>query len=82
MTHLKTDQAQSRSVSATATNPLVELPKNDFCSQVLLDTSFVAKAFKQIHQMKREFGLGYALINVGEFRPDMTSPCRNGKIVR
>ncbi|MEJ6487958.1 hypothetical protein N0Y54_43235 [Nostoc punctiforme UO1] len=44
---------------------------NDFCSQVLLDTSFVAKAFKQIHQMKREFGEGYALINVGEFRPDI-----------
>ncbi|MBD2534169.1 hypothetical protein H6G97_33415 [Nostoc flagelliforme FACHB-838] len=44
---------------------------NDFCSQVLFDTSFVAKAFKQIHFMKHEFGKGYALVNVGEFRPDI-----------
>jgi hypothetical protein len=48
---------------------------------VLLDTSFVAKAFKQIHQMKREFGEGYALINIGEFHPDkgeFTYPNKDG----
>jgi len=39
-------------------------------SQMLKDTSFVTEAFKQIHQRKREFGKGYALINIGEFRPD------------
>ncbi|WP_141699810.1 hypothetical protein [Nostoc sp. KVJ20] len=44
---------------------------NDFCLEVLEDGSFVAKAFKQIHQLKREFGKGYALINIGEFHPDI-----------
>ena len=44
---------------------------NDFCLEVLEDVSFVAKAFKQIHQLKREFGKGYALINIGEFHPDI-----------
>lgn len=52
-------------------NSILQQALSDFCSQVLLDTSFVAKAFKQIHEMKREFGEGYALINVGEFHPDI-----------
>ena len=43
---------------------------NDFCSQVLEDTTFLTHSFKNIHQKKQEFGLGYALINVGIFNPD------------
>ncbi|WP_341532224.1 hypothetical protein WKK05_41150 (plasmid) [Nostoc sp. UHCC 0302] len=62
-------------------NSILQQALGDFCSQVLEDTSFVAKAFKQIHQMKREFGKGYALINVGEFHPDkseFTYPNKDG----
>ncbi len=54
---------------------------DDLCSELLLDTSFVAQAFKKIHQMKREFGNGYALINIGEFHPDkdeFTYPHKDG----
>jgi hypothetical protein len=50
---------------------IVQSVLNDFCLEVLEDVSFVAKAFKQIHQLKREFGKGYALINIGEFHPDI-----------
>lgn len=49
---------------------IVESVLNDFCLEILEDVSFVAKVFKQIHQLKREFGKGYALINIGEFSPD------------
>ncbi|MHC5771721.1 MAG: hypothetical protein ACYTXI_40480 [Nostoc sp.] len=44
---------------------------NDFYLEALEDVSFMAKAFKQIHQFKREFGKGYVLINIGEFHPDI-----------
>jgi hypothetical protein len=51
-------------------NSILQQALNDFCLQVLEDKSFVAKTFKLIHEMKREFGKGYVLINVGEFSLD------------
>lgn len=50
-------------------NSILQRALNDFCLQMLEDATFVKKAFKQINQMKREFGKGYALVNVGEFSP-------------
>jgi hypothetical protein len=50
-------------------NSILQQALNDFCLQTLQDTTFVQKAFKQINQMKREFGKGFALVNVGEFSP-------------
>ena len=50
---------------------------NDSCSKRLEDKNFVTTLFKHIHEMKREFGKGYALINVGDFSPnngDFISP--------
>jgi hypothetical protein len=67
---MSVDHSVQYSSSLVDTISILQQALNDFCSQVLLDTSFLTKSFKQIHEMKREFGKGYALVNVGEFKPD------------
>jgi hypothetical protein len=42
----------------------------DYCDQLFKDQDFISKSFIHINKVKKEFGAGYALVNLGEFQPD------------
>jgi hypothetical protein len=42
-----------------------------FCVSRFNDQDFLSQAFSRIYQMKKEFGNGYALMNIGEFKPNL-----------
>ena len=60
------------STAIVDTISILQQALNDFCSQVLEDTTFLTQSFKHIHELKLEFGRGYVLINVGVFNPDQS----------
>lgn len=53
----------------------------DFGNQILNDPDIVKQNFSHIHKMKKEFGNGYALINLGYLNPEsgeFTLPAKKG----